>query len=201
LCGARAVGPPPAEIAMRSVSFSLLGGTVTVSDLRMTTRNTHLQVEKVVLLVRYWLTRPRRFGPGGLPEGRKPPQARLEVNLKGVNYIVMNNRCGRAQSPTLAPVPPRTAQHARAHACCGRVCTRSRVCPEVYVCQWWDFLGPVRCGPHTLPPPPPPPLLLPLVTRSPCPLLPPTCRPPHSWQLRLRRPPPNQAGAAGGGPA
>ncbi len=88
---------------MRSLSFAFLGGAVFISDLRITTRNTHLQVEKVAVLVRYWLTRPRRIqATGSYADTRSPPKSRLEATLRGVNYVVVNNRCGSAALPSLA---------------------------------------------------------------------------------------------------
>ena len=88
---------------MRSLSLGFLGGVLMISDLRVTTKNTHLQIDKVAILLRYWLTQPRvetaptpstsTGGPAAqLDPGLSPRKARLEANLKGVNYIVMNNR-------------------------------------------------------------------------------------------------------------
>ena len=89
---------------MRSLSIGFLGGVVCITDLKMTTKNTHLQVGSAAVVLRYWLTTPRHekavgHGPGQ-PQfgdlGKAPLKSRLEANLTGVNYVILNNRYARA---------------------------------------------------------------------------------------------------------
>ncbi len=89
-----------AVVSMRSLSIALIGGSVFVEDLKFTTKNTHLQVEKCSLRVRYWLRKHRTPAPqdvgrtvlGDRPVGQIATKSRFAANVKGVNYVILNNR-------------------------------------------------------------------------------------------------------------
>jgi hypothetical protein len=78
---------------MGSLSFALIGGRVFIDDLRYTTRNTSIFVHKCAICFRYWRLRHR-----DTPNTLSLDRARMEVQLKGVHFSIMNNRWVAATS-------------------------------------------------------------------------------------------------------
>lgn len=105
-----------AEVGFDSLSFSLLGGAVFFRDLRYTTKNVSVRVLEGSALVRLWATIYRQaLNQSDLP-------CRLEVQLRGLELVLMNNRyggregcragrdsdsqCGLAARVPVSPSPP-----------------------------------------------------------------------------------------------
>jgi hypothetical protein len=72
---------------MRSLTISWLGGVISFEDLRYATKNVSVRVREGAFVVRYWALLYRKT----LTQTDAP--CRLEGQLRGMEAVILNNRC------------------------------------------------------------------------------------------------------------
>ncbi len=109
-----------AEIRIKSLSISLLGGVVFVQQLQYTSKNMSVRLLEGAVLARLWATMFRKSASqADLP-------CRLEAQLKGLEVVLMNNRFDVCRCACILLLQGRCVVTTATHTTFSLNCTRLR---------------------------------------------------------------------------